>query len=213
MVELLALLALLAFGSFVLAWRDAFFWYPSFLSLCGLAFLITLAPQMVEFWVAPYLFFAYAIFCSLYLIIRSRQNPKKWKNGAVILLQATLIVVFCAVIFWHWGIEPPSKDEPKRFSDYLYFSLLTFTTLGYGDFKPSVITRLIAALESLLGYVFLALALDFTTSSTRGSYSEPPKDETNDSKKASTAPRCSAEATKISNAKVERIITEFERSG
>jgi prepilin signal peptidase PulO-like enzyme (type II secretory pathway) len=38
-----------------------------------------------------------------------------------------------------------------------YFSLVTWTTLGYGDFRPTAALRLIAASEALLGYVSMAL--------------------------------------------------------
>jgi voltage-gated potassium channel Kch len=37
------------------------------------------------------------------------------------------------------------------FTNYLYFSTVTFTTLGYGDFRPCESARLLAAVESLLG--------------------------------------------------------------
>lgn len=41
------------------------------------------------------------------------------------------------------------------FGTALYFSIVTFTTLGYGDFQPSEGMRLLAAEEALFGYVFL----------------------------------------------------------
>ena len=39
----------------------------------------------------------------------------------------------------------------------LYFSLVTWTTLGYGDVQPSVQARLLAASEALVGYVVMAV--------------------------------------------------------
>lgn len=39
--------------------------------------------------------------------------------------------------------------------DYLYFSYVTFTTLGYGDIQPIGICRGLSAAEAVLGYVFL----------------------------------------------------------
>jgi hypothetical protein len=38
----------------------------------------------------------------------------------------------------------------------IYFSLVTFTTLGYGDFRPVPAARLVAASEALFGYIMLA---------------------------------------------------------
>lgn len=46
----------------------------------------------------------------------------------------------------------PETNEPL---DYIYFSIVTFTTLGYGDFSPLQEYRLLAASQALLGYVYL----------------------------------------------------------
>src|SRR6266496_1652169 len=41
----------------------------------------------------------------------------------------------------------------------LYFSAITWTTVGYGDFTPSPETRLYAASEALLAYIFMAMLI------------------------------------------------------
>lgn len=41
----------------------------------------------------------------------------------------------------------------------LYFSVVTFTTLGYGDYHPESWLRFLAAFEALLGAVFIALLI------------------------------------------------------
>ncbi len=44
------------------------------------------------------------------------------------------------------------------FLDCLYFSVVTFTTLGYGDFQPAVgLSRLIVSFESIIGAITMAL--------------------------------------------------------
>jgi hypothetical protein len=48
-------------------------------------------------------------------------------------------------------------------SDGLYFSIVTWTTLGYGDFTPPPNIRLIAALEALLGYTFFGIIIGLGT--------------------------------------------------
>ena len=47
--------------------------------------------------------------------------------------------------------------ETPTVRDAMYFSVLTFTTLGYGDIRPEAPYRIAAALEALYGYVFLGL--------------------------------------------------------
>jgi Ion channel len=41
----------------------------------------------------------------------------------------------------------------------LYFSAITWTTVGYGDLSPSPEARLYAASEALLAYVFMAMLI------------------------------------------------------
>jgi len=45
-------------------------------------------------------------------------------------------------------------------SDFIYFSIVTFTTLGYGDFLPVTdVTRTLAALEAVVGQLYVAIVL------------------------------------------------------
>jgi hypothetical protein len=49
----------------------------------------------------------------------------------------------------------------RNAKDFLYFSIVTWTTLGYGDIKPTIGSRLFAASEALFGYIFMGLYLAF----------------------------------------------------
>jgi hypothetical protein len=46
-----------------------------------------------------------------------------------------------------------------NFTTCIYFSIVTFTTLGYGDFCPTPATRGIAALEAIIGLMAMGLVL------------------------------------------------------
>ena len=49
-----------------------------------------------------------------------------------------------------------AQAGPHRESEYLYFSFVTLTTLGFGDLSPAVgLPQALTALEALLGQVFL----------------------------------------------------------
>ena len=55
------------------------------------------------------------------------------------------------------GPTPPSPvGNFCAFGRALYFSVVTFTTLGYGDFHPEGVLQVFAALEALLGAVMIA---------------------------------------------------------
>jgi Ion channel len=43
--------------------------------------------------------------------------------------------------------------------DFVYFSIVTWTTVGYGDLVPARASRLFAASEGLFGYISMALFL------------------------------------------------------
>ena len=82
------------------------------------------------------------------------------KPGRVVIF-AGIIIVFCAFIFMIFGITTPQqvKSVPWRhFLNCLYFSTVTFTTLGYGDFRPRKgRSRLVAGIEAFIGAFMMAL--------------------------------------------------------
>jgi len=52
------------------------------------------------------------------------------------------------------------KDHGNNIFSYFYFSLVTVTTLGYGDISPITTTqKIIAMIETLIGYIQLGILL------------------------------------------------------
>lgn len=89
------------------------------------------------------------------------------------------LILFCALLFFIFGIQgadgviqfSTSNSLSQNFSDFFsacYFSVVTFTTLGYGDIQPVGFTRLIATIEAFIGSFALALyVVVFVTKSNR----------------------------------------------
>ena len=44
-----------------------------------------------------------------------------------------------------------------EYKDTIYFSIVTWTTLGYGDFQPTESARIWAATEAFMGYIYMGL--------------------------------------------------------
>ncbi len=59
--------------------------------------------------------------------------------------------------------------------DYVYFSFVTYTTVGYGDFVPVGPIRFIAATEALNGWVLLGWSASFTFLEMQRFWREPSK--------------------------------------
>ena len=78
------------------------------------------------------------------------------------------LILFCAVIYFIFGVDAPEGfialnlgasvwDNAWVFLTCFYYSVVTFTTLGYGDITPIGHLRPIAAAEAFIGSFSIAL--------------------------------------------------------
>lgn len=85
-----------------------------------------------------------------------------------VVLFSIAMIMLCALIYFvmgvttgadmlHYSMQVSLGENILRFFNSLYFSVVTFTTLGYGDIAPVGIARLIAALEAFFGSFTMAL--------------------------------------------------------
>jgi hypothetical protein len=82
---------------------------------------------------------------------------------SVVVLFATLFNF--ASIYRVVGLVPPTQtgSQPGEKAavstdpaSCLYFTVITWTTVGYGDFTPTPAARPYAAIEAMVGYMFMA---------------------------------------------------------
>lgn len=90
-------------------------------------------------------------------------------NNKKLKLTIKLVLIFCAVVltfsflycysgtFEGSGIK--QGDSKAKDWDYLYFSVVTITTLGYGDFSPIGYARVIASIEAIFGLIFAGYSI------------------------------------------------------
>jgi hypothetical protein len=74
----------------------------------------------------------------------------------------TMVLVF-ASIYAGYGLMQQGAPVSASWHTSLYFSIVTWTTLGYGDFTVGDELQLLAALEAMAGYVFFGLMVGVTT--------------------------------------------------
>ena len=106
-----------------------------------------------------YYFFVVSLifFCSNVVIVTFKNDEAFVVNTTRlffdILISAMFHIVSFSYFYRRWGILDPEIEMVSsiNFFDHLYFSSVTFSTLGYGDFRPSGDSRLIAAYEALIG--------------------------------------------------------------
>jgi len=80
--------------------------------------------------------------------------------GAVIILACAVFYSFGPAVFaFQYGMEGGYQSGDLKFLEGLYYSTVTFTTLGFGDIYPAsdTLTRAVTMLEALAGACLMAL--------------------------------------------------------
>lgn len=108
-------------------------------------------------------------FVNLYRISFTHPNLKMRAHGCISTI-GTIILMF-AQAFSFMEFSAPgsfngtiSQNPFERSIDFIYFSLATFTTTGFGDISPAnSIARLAVSFEFIVAFIILVLAVNFFT--------------------------------------------------
>ncbi|PND30170.1 hypothetical protein C1I89_31145 [Achromobacter pulmonis] len=85
--------------------------------------------------------------------------------SAVVLLYALLYGLLTKFAPGN-GVE--FKDQIPHWTDFIYFSIVTVSTLGYGDLAPVGWSRALAASEALFGLLFVGYSISQVVSAKQG---------------------------------------------
>jgi len=96
------------------------------------------------------------IVIATYLYLLSFLNNFYWGYGRkpFRIIGCSLVVIIICAIFYQYNqdlMNKPNHRAIMSFTDSFYFSSVTFTTLGYGDFTPNGFLRIITAFEAIFG--------------------------------------------------------------
>ena len=74
----------------------------------------------------------------------------------VMVLHILEILIF-ACVYWLMALEPNFGEivDLESGADYIYYSSIVYTTVGFGDLYPVGPLRIVTALESLIGLVLI----------------------------------------------------------
>ncbi|MFT5760040.1 MAG: hypothetical protein ACI9LM_004824 [Alteromonadaceae bacterium] len=86
-------------------------------------------------------------------------------------LAITIFTSFCSVIFFFANLyeildliyETGSTNKMTTFGDFLYFSTVTFTTLGYGEYIPQGYAKIAAAIQALIGLGYFSFIIGISS--------------------------------------------------
>lgn len=85
----------------------------------------------------------------------TRTSTSNMEPVAIFSINAAGLVSYFALAHKFVGLT--NAGDQTSYADALYFSIVTWTTLGYGDLLPIAEMRLLAAAEALLGYVYFGI--------------------------------------------------------
>ena len=111
------------------------------------------------------LFFMYIAVMLLQKLFTTKEVDVNLILGAICVY--LLIVVVWALIYSLIAALVPGSFEfvgetviPAHMMDFMYYSLVTMTTLGYGDITPlSAPAKSVAAMQALLGQIYIAIII------------------------------------------------------
>ena len=83
-----------------------------------------------------------------------------YKKFKILVSYGIFNILLFANVYYYYGIEGKNGLVDREVITSIYFSIVTWTTLGYGDYSPPTPSlQLIAAIEALMGYVYMALLI------------------------------------------------------
>ncbi len=83
--------------------------------------------------------------------------------GRTVTMVTTVLGIFLlhTVEIWMWAALFYFVADVVRFEDALYFSTVTFSTVGYGDILLTPAWRLLGALEGINGFILIGWSTAF----------------------------------------------------
>jgi len=108
---------------------------------------------------------------SLIFVSDSTLKPRSYRRNILMLFFNFLEIVFSfAVIYAGLGLLEGAKIEGI---DYIYFSIVTSTTIGYGDLHTySNLGKIVVSMQAFVSLTFVVLFLNFFGSKVETMYNE-----------------------------------------
>lgn len=147
--------------------------YVLFKTILPLIFLYTgLYKYQITVYISVYLLFETLCYvASLIFVSDSQFKPLSYRRNILMLFFNFLEIVFAfAVVYAGFGLLEGKMLGPI---DYIYFSIVTSTTIGYGDLHTHSDTgKYVVCIQAFVSLTFVVLFLNFFGSKMESIYSE-----------------------------------------
>jgi len=130
------------------------------------ATMLLILEAVAVFYLSPWLAaLSFVALTCVGLKVAWQVSSNEYQLAVFFILALALVtsqVLAFATLYQRYGLIAGAEKPVHSFEMAVYFSMVTWTTLGYGDVQPSASVRLPAAIEAMLGYIvmgaFLTLA-------------------------------------------------------
>ena len=136
-----------------------YYYHEVALKLLSAIIMICIAPILsyMGFYVVTITMLVIATFLFLSCLLKQSKEIGMYK-GIIFYVVVMGVFIWCfSNIYSEYGITNNKGIAVYDAPSVIYFSVVTWTTLGYGDFRPTDCARLWASIEALIGYVFTGI--------------------------------------------------------
>ena len=145
------------------AWQEALGRYYIMMVAYTVVMLLGLVSGIFNWWILlTALCLATGFFILIGLIPLALNLSRSFFVQIIVCFLIHILVTLVAFAFHHYSaglMIGPKEHVYVFFLDAFYFSVTTFTTLGYGDFQPTPEMRLATSLEALDGMASVAFTI------------------------------------------------------
>ncbi|MEM7361021.1 MAG: potassium channel family protein [Pseudomonadota bacterium] len=92
-------------------------------------------------------------------IVREHSKEEVYLELMFVFVTAFSNILLFAAACYFFGVNSGGQVIFGDIATSLYFSIVTWTTLGYGDISPVPEMRLIASIQALIGYTYMAILI------------------------------------------------------
>ena len=135
-----------------------YYYHDDALKLIAAALAVVVTPVLsyFGFYIITMVLLITSTFVFLYCLLKHSKVIGMFK-GIIFYVVVMGVFIWCfSNIYAEYGIGNSGVIYHDRASA-IYFSIVTWTTLGYGDFQPTDDIRIWASMQALTGYVFTGI--------------------------------------------------------